>query len=296
MAHYDPKDNYDINSEYFLQELACLQNLDNNALHRFRSYINSLSFGKKSWSLIQEYTSLPDITLDQDEINLLFGPKMGEKVLDLYHNLRSDHNDIQSYQNKLIKLKDEEQTSYFYNAYQKLNAADETSKIEVKNTDLFFNYFAKFFIQLGSLVGEDNPNNYRFNFTDYEPNLWQVRENSYLRFHVGPTFNELLRLMSVYFTAKNIKISNKSLHHFLSTTLDRQIDQGFIVPVFDLYGRRIFRKGATSPYDIHEHNLLNLLGLTPSFTDLKNIRAFLSDEQYKKVFSALESFEQSRCL
>ena len=289
MAHYDPLDDSIIKDEKFLETFDLKNSdLDDDALHRLKSYVSSLIFEKNSWTRIKNVTSLPDICLDQNETELLFGVTAAEKILSFYNDLHSDYKLLQ-------QPKDTTQTSYFYDAYTRLNTLDDSSKIKVESKDLFFNYFTKFFVKLGEFVGEDDKNNYKFDFENYQPNLKQVLKNGYLRLRVGPTFNELLRLMKVYFTNRNIEISEKALHNIVSHNLDRQIDQGFIVPTFDCYGRRIFRKGKSSPYNIYELKLLNLLGLNPTFTEMKNSHELLEPNQYDDIFSALQALED-KCI
>ena len=271
----------------FLTTKYYKKKLNSDSFNRLKSYINSLTWGKKSLSFIQKVASLSDTTIDKDEINLLFGPIFAEKILSFYNNIPTNYD-------CLFEFEDKKQTLYFYNAYKKLNSVDENSKIKIEDDDLFFDVFSKFFIKLGELIGEDDKNKYQFDFTDYKPNREQVLENSYLRLRVGPTFNELLELMKIYFTSKNINISDISLHTLLSRTLDRQIDQGFIVPVFDCYGRRIFRKGEPNPYNIYELSLLNFLDIDPSFSELKNTRNLLTSKEYDDVLSALKNYEKTR--
>ena len=271
MSHYDP-DNYS----------------EDDKFHRLNSYINSLAWGKKCWSYIQNNTKLQyvdflsDIILDKVEVELLFGHTYSEKILSIYDNLPSKCESLEP-------LPCKEQTLYFYNAYKNLD-----ENLKVTNTDdckLFFDFFIKFFINLGNLVGEDYSSKYKFNDSDYLQNLNQVNENKYLRLRVGPTFNELLHLMNYYFENKKINITNNHLHNLLSKTLDRQIDQGFIVPVFDCYGRQIFRKGNTIPYNILEVQLLGVLGLHPTFTNVRNLVESLQDDKRKEIFDVIQSYE-----
>ena len=256
MAHYDPTDHSFLNDENFLTNIndkEFFKILNSHSSHRLKSYINSLVWGKKSWAFIKNVTALSDIALDLDELNLLFGTQIATEILLLYGNLSEDYGD-------LFTLKDKGQSLYFYHAYTELNNKDKNTKIEIEEDDLFFNYFIKFFINLAKLISENNESEYAFKDTNYLPTASQIIEDPYLRLLVGPTFNELLRLSKDYFTVKCIDISNKFLHLLVSKTLDRQIDQGFIVPVFDCYGRRIFRKGEPSPYSIYELKLLNCWG------------------------------------
>ena len=74
MAHYDPDPNTDLKDDKF---------------HRLNSYINSLAWGKKCLSYIQNITKLPDITLDKSEVELLFCHTYSEKILSIYDNLES---------------------------------------------------------------------------------------------------------------------------------------------------------------------------------------------------------------
>ena len=272
MAHYDPdpKDYYD-------------HNLKTIMLHRRKSYVNSLVWGKKCWSYIQSITKLPDITLDESEVTFLFGTTLAKEMLSYYNKL--------TLKSELLEpLPCREQTLYFYNAYKNL---DENLKINnIADCELFFDYFTNFFINLGKLVGEDGSSDYKFNDPNYIPDLNYVNKNRYARLCVGPTFNELLYLMNCYFTNdKKIDILDKRLHTLISRTLDRQIDQGFIVPVFDCYGRRIFRKGEPNPYNIHEIQLLSFLGLKPSFSNSREMIYNLPEIKRKEILDVLKSHE-----
>ena len=265
MAHYDP----DTNSK-------------DDKYNRLNFYINSLAWGKKCWSYIQSISKLPDITLDKCEVELLFGHTYAKKILSIYNTLPSKCESLEP-------LPCKEQTLYFYNAYKNL---DENLKL--KNTadcKLFFDYFTKFFINLVNLVGEDCSSEYKFNDNDYVPNLNQVNENNYLRLCVGPTFTELLHLMKYYFDDKKIDITNKNLHILIDKTLDRQIDQGFIIPTFDCYGRLIFRRGNTIPYNLYEMKAANFVGLKPTFSNVREMMNSLPDDKRKDLFDSLSLFE-----
>ena len=169
---------------------------------------------------------------------------------------------------------------------------DESLKVKnIADCKLFFDFFIKFFINLGNLVGEDYSSTYRFNDQNYIPNLNQVNENKYLRLRVGPTFNELLHLANYYFEDKKIDIRKNKLHALISTTLDRQIDQGFIIQVFDCYGRRIFRKGDNTPYNIYEIQLLQSLGLKPSFSNVRKMVYSLNHNKQEEIFDALNLYD-----
>ena len=144
MADYDPSDNRILEDELFqssFNDEILQKNLSFDSLNRLKSYINSLTWGKKSWTFIQEVALLADSTIDKNEINLLFGPIFAEKIVNFYNNIPPNYD-------CLFEFEDKKQTLYFYDAYKKLNSVDEKSRIKIEDDNLSFNVFQNFLLSL----------------------------------------------------------------------------------------------------------------------------------------------------
>lgn len=110
--------------------------------------------------------------------------------------------------------------------------------------------FVKLFQALGNAVNEHAPGTETPVLKEKLP--LQIREgikqDNFLRLCLGLTFSEIVALLETYWkNAKNISL--EKISSFVSQLLDEHIDQGFVVPTLDPYGRRVFRKGEAAPKD-----------------------------------------------
>lgn len=106
--------------------------------------------------------------------------------------------------------------------------------------------FDAFFLELSRLVGATNHDEYALS---WPYTIEQVRENPYLRLRIGPTFDDLVALLSTMLPSS---VETRSLRSVMSDMLDRFIDEGVVVPTIASYdGKlyRVYRKGENDHRD-----------------------------------------------
>ena len=258
------------------EDIPNKHHLSGTALYRYQMYCKSLVWGKECWDNLRYIANRPTVSLEHDEVRLLFGPDIAQEIISQFEQLPTC-------QRSLTPLPSQEEALYFYHAFKQKN-------IKIAG-ELFIEYLFNFFNELGLLVGEDDPSKYAFDDQEYYPQKEDVCKNHYLRLCVGPTFKELLLLMQPYFEKKQIAFTEEKLHTVMSKILDQQIDQGFIIPTFDAYGRRIFRKGQAFPYDRSKFLLIMSLGINVNFKNFQD-KDIISKEDEKEIIAALEDFER----
>lgn len=92
---------------------------------------------------------------------------------------------------------------------------------------------------LSNLVGGEKPSEYK---AVWPYSKEQIDRNPYLRLRIGPTFSDILSLISkMYKLLSNLNSTPTHLADALSITLDALIDQGAIVPTFGNYNNKVYR-------------------------------------------------------
>lgn len=116
-----------------------------------------------------------------------------------------------------------------------------------------------------------------------------IKQDNFLRLCLGLTFSEIVALLETYWENTK-KISLEKISSFVSQLLDEHIDQGFVVPTLDPYGRRVFRKGEAAPKD---RALLYALGWEGAVygDDLEEILTNLPVEARARCIEFLQDVE-----
>lgn len=155
--------------------------------------------------------------------------------------------------------------------------------------------FVKLFQELGKAVGEDNPLECDSEFaSSLPPEVKDKLESDvFHRLSLGLSFPDIVSYLGKYWT-KAKDLSKEKLQSIVSKLLDEHIDQGFVVPILDLAGRRAFRKGEALPQD---RALLYALGAQgAAYGD--NLEARLTSmnpAQRKNALYLLEAIEFEDC-
>jgi hypothetical protein len=138
--------------------------------------------------------------------------------------------------------------------------------------------FDELFTRLSKFVGAANYKDYSLSWP-FTKN--QISRNPYLRLRIGPTFDDLVHLMSGMLDS-DLRLSEDSIRSAVGDLLDRFIDEGVVVPTITSYeGKfyRIYRKGENGHRDkAIQRALLSLdhLGRPISRTRLAKILTILT--------------------
>ena len=267
-------------------------NFSGRALSRYQMYCKSLVWGKKCFDHIRHLGNLPPISLDHEEVSLLFGRDLAKEIIFKFEQSPTNQDNLAplTHLEHLTPLSSQEETLYFYDAFKQKN-------IEISG-ELFVEYFINFFQELRMQLSEDDHLNYAFDDENYgldkdSLDKGDVCQNRDIKSCLGPTFKELLLLMKPYLERKKMNVTEEKLHTVMSKILDQQIDQGFVVPTFDTYGRRIFTTGEAFPYDRSKIFAMKYLGIKVNFKNFQD-KNLLSKEAANKIAVALHDLEMKR--
>lgn len=230
-------------------------------LFRLRMFIASMIFG---FPLIRELESILSPTrcyIEKEDITLLFGAEVSD-LLTRFYSEYSDSMEIC----KLIHDLEEQADTPFYESLKKspeifsMLTEQDSESGQRTMPDSYGRKLVDFFNRLGKLTDESDqaclPD-----LPDYRPSKQDLEANKYLRLRIGPTFSELMEIMRKYWHQSPATKKISTLHTLLSRLLDHHIDQGYIVPVLNLYGQRVFRKGEAAPFDMNEIAIFDSWGI-----------------------------------
>jgi hypothetical protein len=96
--------------------------------------------------------------------------------------------------------------------------------------------FELLFEHISRKVGANCPIEYAL---DWPFSRSEIQQNSYLRLRIGPTFDDLVELLTRIIGPT--AVSELPLHHRVSAILDRAIDSGAVVPTIGRYENRLYR-------------------------------------------------------
>lgn len=116
--------------------------------------------------------------------------------------------------------------------------------------------------------------------------------NDYDRLCKGPTFVELRKALAELWEMDPAQKSDVLIER-LGTLLDEQIDNGFVVPMTDKEGRRVFRKGEPYPYYRNALEVLRFIygEFDPSENIVKEMAELAPEdrERFDRIMLALEA-------
>lgn len=158
--------------------------------------------------------------------------------------------------------------------------------VENKRTAGLRMLVVQLFRSLAYIVGEDDPQGRDQSFISSLPESVQLYldKDEFARLRLGLSFDDIISIIKVL----SPEYANKDsllLSRSISRLLDEHIDQGYIVPVIDLAGRRAFRKGEPWP-----HDRAFLYSLQCQGKDAK------PGDNLEEVFQSMSPARQRRCL